>query len=88
LIDSDTETSYSFVNFVARWCRHCEEMKPTWDALMEKYEDDESTLVGSVDCEGEGKPLCLEQKIPIYPTIKFGDPAHLQVYDAATTRSR
>lgn len=55
-------------------------MKPDWDKLMDAYADSKTQLVGDVDCTAEGKPLCDENGVRGFPTIKWGDPADLQDY--------
>jgi len=55
-------------------------MKPAWDALMAEYKDHKTILVADVDCTAAGKPLCDQNGVRGYPTIKYGDPADLQDY--------
>jgi len=56
-------------------------MKPDWDKLMVKFEDNPTVLVADVDCTGEGKPLCDSSGVEGFPTIKHGNPDNLQDYD-------
>lgn len=56
-------------------------MKPAWDALMAKYENNDKILVGDVDCTAAGKPLCDSNGVQGFPTIKHGDPANLEAYE-------
>jgi len=37
-------------------------------------------LIADVDCTADGKPLCDQNGVRGYPTIKWGDPADLQDY--------
>merc|ERR1712127_94142 len=47
---------------------------------MEEYKDHKTVLVAEVDCTAGGKPLCDQNGVKGYPTIKHGDPADLQDY--------
>lgn len=62
----------AFVKFYAPWCSHCKEMAANWEELGEKYEDDESMLVASVDCIDESaKALCSRFGITGFPTLLY-----------------
>jgi len=56
-------------------------MKPDWDKLMQKYAGHATALVGDVDCTAEGKPLCEENGVQGFPTIKWGDASALEDYE-------
>lgn len=61
-------------------------MKPDWDQLMDKYESNEDVLVAEVDCTSEGgKPICEQNGVEGFPTIKFGDAMELQNYNGGRT---
>ena len=62
-----------FIKFFAPWCGHCKKLAPTWDRLMEEYEDDDSIVIGKMDCTVE-KNFCNEQNIRGYPTLKYWNP--------------
>merc|ERR1719441_63372 len=47
---------------------------------MKKYSGHATALVGDVDCTSEGKPLCEENGVQGFPTIKWGDPSALEDY--------
>lgn len=55
-------------------------MKPAWDQLMKTFEGHDDFLVADVDCTAAGKKLCSKNGVRGYPTIKYGDPADLQLY--------
>jgi len=56
-------------------------MKPDWDKLMVKFEDNPNVLVADVDCTADGKPLCTTHGVEGFPTLKHGNPDNLQEYD-------
>lgn len=49
-------------------------MKPDWDKLAEKYNNDPKVVVADVDCTGAGEPLCSRFNVEGFPTIKFFNP--------------
>jgi len=55
-------------------------MKPAWDKLMAEFEGSATALVADVDCTAAGKPLCDDNGVRGFPTIKYGDPAALEDY--------
>jgi len=48
---------------------------------MGDYEGHASALVADVDCTAEGKPLCDNNGVRGFPTIKWGDPNALEDYE-------
>jgi hypothetical protein len=46
-----------------------------------------SVLIGEIDCDGVGKPLCDANGVKGFPTIKYGDPAHLEDYSGGRDTS-
>jgi len=83
----ETETSGKtvFLKFFAPWCGHCKKLKPDWDKLMAEFAGSPSALVADVDCTADGKPLCDENGVRGYPTLKWGDPSDLQDYQGGRT---
>ena len=67
----------------APWCGHCKKMKPDWDKLMEETAGSETQLVADVDCTADGKPICDENGVRGFPTLKYGDPSDLQDYQGS-----
>jgi len=55
-------------------------MKPDWDSLMGEFKGNSKILVADVDCTAAGKPLCDNNGVKGFPTIKHGDPAALDDY--------
>jgi len=47
---------------------------------MDAFADSPTALVADVDCTTEGKPLCDDNGVRGYPSIKFGDPSALEDY--------
>ena len=56
-------------------------MKPDWDKLTVKFEDNPTVLIADVDCTAEGKPLCDANGVEGFPTLKHGSPDNLQEYE-------
>lgn len=56
-------------------------MKPDWDKLAEAFAGSASQLIADVDCDGAGEPLCQDNGIEGFPTLKYGDPSDLQDYE-------
>lgn len=56
-------------------------MKPDWDKLITSFSASTTILVADVDCTAGGKSKCQEVGVKGYPTIKYGDPDHLQDYE-------
>jgi len=47
-------------------------MKPDWDKLAEAYSGSSSVLIADVDCTSDGgKPVCNDNGVSGYPTIKY-----------------
>lgn len=53
------------------------------ERLAKEWDGDEVGLIAEVDCTGDTKPLCDSKGVFKFPTIKYGDPASLEVYDGA-----
>lgn len=52
---------------------------------MEEFSSSATQLVADVDCTADGKPLCDENGVKGYPTLKWGDPSDLQDYAGGRT---
>jgi protein disulfide-isomerase-like protein len=78
--DEKTFGKTVFLKFFTPWCGHCKAMKPAWDKMMTKYENSEDVLIADVDCIGNGKMLCSKVGVQGFPTIKYGNPEHLDDY--------
>jgi len=79
--DDATAGKTVFLKFFAPWCGHCKKMKPAWDTLMAEFADNAKILIADVDCTAGGKPLCDQNGVKGFPTVKFGDPANLEDYE-------
>ncbi|KAL3944065.1 MAG: hypothetical protein SGBAC_001849 [Bacillariaceae sp.] len=78
--DEATAGKTIFVKMFAPWCGHCKKMKPDWDKLMGEFADSPTALVADVDCTAEGKPICDDNGVKGFPTLKYGDPSALEDY--------
>lgn len=78
-----TVGKHVFLHFLAPWCdppEVCRNLFPDWTQLMRRFQDHETILVAEINCPGEGMALCKRHKVKGFPTLKWGDPHHLQVY--------
>lgn len=80
-----TEGKSVFIRFFAPWCGHSKKMAPDWEKLAEEWDGDNVGLIAEVDCSGVAKPLCDSKGVYKFPTVKYGDPGSLDVYDGART---
>jgi len=81
--DSLTAGKTIFVKFYAPWCGHCKKLKPDWDKLIDAFEGHKTALIADVDCTAEGKPLCEQNGVQGFPTLKWGDPSNLEAYEGS-----
>ena len=62
----------AFLKFWAPWCGHCKQMEPYWVDLGEEYQDEESLLIGSIDCDDpSSSPICNRYKVSGFPTLLY-----------------
>jgi len=64
-------------------CGHCKKMAPDWEKLAEEWKDHAVGLIAEVDCTAEGKPLCDDNGVRGFPTLKWGDPSDLDAYEGS-----
>ena len=69
--DEVTAGKTVFLKMFAPWCGHCKKMKPDWDKLMEEFKDSPTALVADVDCTADGKPICDDNGVRGFPTLKW-----------------
>lgn len=71
-----------FIKFFAPWCGHCKSMAPDWERLAGEWEGHEVGLIAEVDCTAEeSEPLCEQEGVQGFPTLKYGDPSALSDYE-------
>jgi len=74
-----------FIKMFAPWCGHCKAMEPDWNRLMAEYANSETKLIADVDCTAAGEPICDNNAVASFPTLKFGDPYALEDYTGDRT---
>jgi thiol-disulfide isomerase/thioredoxin len=63
-------------------CGKCQELAPAWEKLAEQWKDNSVGLIAEVDCDDDDNHvLCEEMEINQYPTLLFGDPFEMELYD-------
>jgi len=78
-----TDGKVVFVKFFAPWCGHCKKLAPVWDKITENNENKHVVIV-KMDCTNEqNKEFCGSNGVRGYPTLKYGNPNDLQVYNGA-----
>ena len=70
-----------FVAFMSAGCHHCEKMKPAWRKLTAEYQGHTDVVVGEADCKGAGTELCQTNFVNSFPTLKYGNPHDMALYD-------
>merc|ERR1711862_945417 len=75
-----TDGKTVFIKFFAPWCGHCKKMAPDWEKLSDDWASSEVGLIAEVDCTTDGKPLCDQNGVKGFPTLKYGDPLALEDY--------
>mmetsp|Transcript_12797 Transcript_12797/g.25958 ORF Transcript_12797/g.25958 Transcript_12797/m.25958 type:complete len:453 (-) Transcript_12797:143-1501(-) len=62
---------FSFVNFYAGWCSHCQRLKPTWEAFAEQVQLRRMDIaIYKVDCVHQAS-VCNDQRVMAYPTLRL-----------------
>uniref|UniRef100_A0A7S2KB60 Thioredoxin domain-containing protein n=1 Tax=Leptocylindrus danicus TaxID=163516 RepID=A0A7S2KB60_9STRA len=69
-----------FVKFFSPKCEHCVTMAPIWEGLAKQYGKKRHGMIAAVDCSGEGRELCVKNKITNMPAVLWGDPDNLEPY--------
>ena len=64
-----------------RRCGHCKAMAGDWEKLAGDFATSSDALIAEVDCtDDDNQPLCSENGIEGFPTLKYGNPAALDDY--------
>lgn len=73
-----------FVKFYAPWCGHCKKLAPVWEKLTDTLEDNTAVHIVEVDCT-QDVDVCQKYEVSGYPTLKYGVPPVLQMYQGGRT---
>ena len=60
-------------------------MAADWEKLSDDWASSEVGLIAEVDCTTDGKPLCDQNGVKGFPTLKYGDPMALEDYSGGRT---
>jgi thiol-disulfide isomerase/thioredoxin len=78
---------YTFANFYAPWCVHCQRLEPVWEAFAEKIEElDLPVSIVKIDCVANEK-LCSGQQIHAFPSLRMFRESELQPPDYQSDRT-
>merc|ERR1712038_1914902 len=71
-----------FIKFFAPWCGHCKAMASDYEKLADAYASSEDKVIAEVDCTDDAsEPLCKENGVQGFPTLKYGNPNALESYE-------
>ena len=80
-----TKDKVVFLKFYMPWCSHSQAIQSTWNQLEVLYHKNATHLVSKVKCEDEhGRKtirICNENGIQAYPTLMYGNPEALKLYN-------
>ena len=80
-----TKNKVVFLKFYMPWCSHSQAIQKVWGQLEVLYHKNATHLVQSVKCEDEhGRKtirICNENGIQAYPTLMYGNPEALKLYN-------
>lgn len=63
--------SYTFVDFYAPWCSHCQNMAAAYEALAEKVHAEQlPASIVKINCD-EHKEFCMSHRIHGFPTLRL-----------------
>lgn len=66
-----TNHRFTFVNYHAPWCSHCQHLAPAYEALAEKvFEEQLDVSIVKIDCEVD-RDYCTSQRIHGFPTLRL-----------------
>lgn len=65
-----TQPGKMFVKFFIQSCHYCQQVKATWKALEDAYENDSELTVGNVDCN-RFPALCDKFDVSHYPSMLY-----------------
>merc|ERR1712166_1516955 len=79
--DEVTAGKNVFIAFISAGCHHCEVMKPVWRKLTAEYQGHADVVFGEADCKGAGTQLCQTNFVNSFPTLRYGNPHNMALYD-------
>jgi hypothetical protein len=77
--EENTQGKTVFLAFVEPLCMYCQKLKPIWKKIVQQFEGTD-TFFGLVDCKGDGKPICDDNRVKTFPGVMHGDPSNLDRY--------
>lgn len=72
--EEETAGKEVFVMFMSPNCPRCKTVLPSWDELSRDYVNAKLTAVVKVNCNGDGRDLCVDAEVDQFPALKYGIP--------------
>ena len=69
--DDETAGKDAMLEFYAPWCGHCQQLKPTYKQLGEKFAAVDSVVIGAMDATANEPPKESGIEVQGYPTLIF-----------------
>lgn len=72
--------------YYANWCGHCQNFKPVWNKIIDKYKNNSKITIETIDCDAN-KEICDAKQIKGFPTIQLEKGNKIIEYNGSRTES-